>query len=114
MTTLRDDGYLETDSPVMAACFIGKSGIMLSTPLSWVIRTLEGVFNRGVSTGGVWFDYPIRVPADVVAEVVEIDSNEPNYERFVITLAVYTMGDEAQSVFFSDWLRKHTTKGVGE
>ena len=77
MTQLRDDGLLETDSAVVAACFLGRDVISrVAIRVDWNridekpfplrdIRHLGGDFMRGVGDGeGNWWDYPILIPAN--------------------------------------------------
>lgn len=70
MTTLRDDGYLETDDPVVAACFIGRQ------IYRGYHETLKSVTETGVgSIDRAWnytsCAYPILIPAKTVAEVYD-------------------------------------------
>jgi hypothetical protein len=80
MTKPRDDGYLETDDPLVAACFIGKAVRFQVEPnpddqpvwgdgwlhvVSDYVPGFCGQDKYGLETGGD----TILIPASVVAEV---------------------------------------------
>ena len=111
MTKLRDDGYLSTDSPVVAACFIDRefrwnASTRFDDEASKIGDEIYGVTSGYVIPyGKEWphgmFTYPTLIPADVVAEVwVKRDLEW-------VTLLFATSLNE-----MTDWLRKHTTKGA--
>ncbi len=108
MTKLRDDGCLETDEPVAAACFLGRS--VKCAPSSDL--TLEAVFSDGwQSDERAWdigdnaYDYPILIPAKTVAEVWDDDL------RVGSVLCEY--GDFGRERLTA-WLRTHTKETENE
>lgn len=110
MTRLLDTGYLETDDPVVAACFIGhdiRSG--------WVLHTIT------LDLTDLWSEseqarlataYPILIPAAVVAEVCELKKHPMKVEHWTeVTyppnLAAIIISRKAKSPVYP-WLCKHT------
>ena len=96
MTRLRDDGHLETDSPVVASCFIGELVCVKDLHHKMVDRLIYSV-----SKGGIWNgrhdDFPILISARVVAEV-----KATAFKWYVIIGAV-----EGGAPALHDWLRQH-------
>ena len=80
MTTLRDDGYLETDDPVVAKCCIGEE----------VYAGMGGARSY-------------LIPAATVAEVALDDDGETATNAAGVIGLYQTNGPE-----LFDWLRKHT------
>lgn len=69
MTRLLETGYMETDDPVVAACFLGGTEVMVEELEDIVVRRkLFGVAIISVRCDAV-YPYPILIPADTVAEV---------------------------------------------
>ena len=99
---LRDDGYLETDDPVVAACFLGKEAkfIMWDTrePSSELYR-INAIMPNGWNNHG----WPIRIPAATVAEVCEYSDGHVVGYWFELILHA-RMGGQ----ILADWLRTHT------
>ncbi len=98
MTTLRDDGLLETDDPVVAACFLGQridSGYVLC-----VIRNNGWGSWSGEEQAREAGPYPILIPAKTVAEVWDDDL------RVGSVLCEY--GEDYGRMNLTDWLRTHT------
>ena len=100
MTKLRDDGYLETDDPVVAACFLGyeaKTGYSLTTVRSdgWDSWSEAEQARYGSA-------YPIRIPAETFKSVWRSDDaiREFLYQRI-----------RARSIDVLDWFRTHTQEG---
>jgi len=71
MTKLRDDGYLETASAVVAACFLRREVLMRRLGTQFHVATeLAAVSDDGVQNWkGAEHCYPILIPAATVAEV---------------------------------------------
>ncbi len=69
MTTLLDSGYLETDDPVVAACFLGC-----------IVGVARGEFQTvtltNVRINNYYRDYPILIPA---AMIDTLDKAEYDY-----------------------------------
>ena len=111
MTKLRDDGYLETDDPVVAACFIEKvvdvcfekdSDEMSSPEVYWEPLKLYAVAKHCVYISD--FDkgsYPILIPAKTVAEVCDA---VPGQRRTLIVLSIdnWDVGGKLEV-----WLQAH-------
>jgi len=132
MTTLKDDGYLETDSPVVAACFIGEKVTVLHHSIlddecrpsrydedtddyieEDLTDTLASVCSDGVWVGvETYADYPILIPAKTVAEVCGwVDVQNVSYERWTEackppSLTLHIIAE--QTTGLSHWLRTHT------
>lgn len=100
MTKLRDDGYMEIEGPVVAACFIGQRHLDFNGANRGIIYRVarDCVVSRKLLAVG----YPILIPAKTVAEVCDDDLRIPK------TLSEY--GDFGR-VQLTDWLRKHTGEG---
>ena len=116
MTTLRDDGYLSTDDPVVAACFLGRDvksealtvpdGTYRRAPNGeWWGITLDGVY----SDFAIWmcgpYSYPILIPAATVAEVALPDVNYRLYQ-----LITYSVPEQR----LDNWIHQHTEEATGE
>jgi len=106
MTKLRDDGYLETDDPVVSACFLGQTmgdwGELVSVGLRlWCDRMVGQDESH---------EYPILISASVVAEVVgfRLDTSEHiTNSAFVIEL--FITGEVSNGIpVLWDWLSQHT------
>jgi len=74
MTTLRGDGYLETDDPVVAACFLGFPVYYCDTntgpeTLNQISKDAHGICYDNWD-GFMWASRSILIHAKVVAEVV--------------------------------------------
>ena len=87
MTKLRDDGHLETDDPVVAACFInhdvrrmGFNGRDIDEPRKVYRVGPDGVLFYGIVSVG----YPILIPAKTVAEVVLDHAGKATSEYVVL------------------------------
>jgi len=106
MTSLRDDGYLETDCPVVAACFLRREVLMrrLGTQLQHETE-LAAVSDDGVQNWkGAEHCYPILIPAATVAEVCGFrDSMIGNTTHGILCLFTQP-ADEAKSQIMA-WLR---------
>lgn len=93
-TTLRDDGYLEINDPIVAACFLDKTVYFVAAD-SMTTDVLEWI-------GPTWFHGTvceathIRIPAATVAEVVQGGM----FARLAILI-----GQSLQGLV--DWLDKH-------
>ncbi len=110
MTTLRDDGYLETDDPVVMGCFWRKKvrgAIAIHVELhhsdEFVLADMRDLgWTKGVGDGnGNWWDYPIRIPAATVAEVYGQGMQSVPVGPIEAVLFQATDG-------LRPWLRKHT------
>lgn len=105
MTRLTDDGYLETSDPVVAACFIGERAWSRNSPelsnpegIHWSFEMLMAGPLTVLGTDQIVYEYPIRIPAQTVAEAWR---EEPATTAFMV---LYTIGP----VKLHDWLAKHT------
>ncbi len=105
MTTLRDDGYLETDDPVVAAGFLEYDVKIPDTPLDFEIEHVGWnhiILRYGGEAGR--YDYPILVPASRVAEVECGNSGiEPHW--LMLCHSVDVTGSQHTLI---QWLRQHT------
>ena len=111
MTKLRDDGFMETDDPVVAACFLDK-------------EFPDGSMVVGLDIEGVqWFDentqtfsnhaFPILIPAKTVAEVIA-DAVHGSLTWFVI-VATIPVADGTMAGgdwVLKTWTRTHTKEGT--
>ena len=102
MTTLRDDGYLETDDPVVAACFMGRDicGMSCNSDRQEAYD-IETFYLRSVDTSGGCsvngiYCYPLLIPASTVAEVWGLIS-----AAFLLLCGI-------ESIAMFNWIRKHT------
>ena len=98
MTRLRDDGYLETDDPVVTACFLNRK---VRQCLRKGFIKLLGVYSEFWDACGVMTPYPLLIPAATVAEVWEAGDVFVNQVLGAIGMyehPTYTLGD---------WLRAH-------
>ena len=68
MTTLLDTGYLETDDPVVAACFLEKM-VWVEDPDGEQVERCLFTLSRCEVCSDYDYPYPIRIPASTVAEV---------------------------------------------
>lgn len=104
MINLRDDGHLETDEPVAAACFLGRSIGDWAHPIT-------SVTEWGCTNDDDGLEYPILIPAKTVDSAVR---EEPR--RFLVIAAFVegqTLAD--RGVALTGWLRKHTQENeVGD
>lgn len=109
MTKLRDDGYLETDDPVVAACFIGKethSDHMLGhigQQIMWLFELCAPAKSQVLGEDDCWYLYPILIPAKTVAEVATDEEGDESNAAVVIGL----YQDPIDNLYLADWLRKH-------
>ncbi len=105
MTKLRDDGCLETDDPVVAACFLGRRGVIVRTEGgSRMPARLDSVAADQTYSHGIPSPYPIRIPAATVAEVECGNSGiEPHW--LLLCHSVDVTGSQRTLI---QWLRKHT------
>ena len=100
MTRLNDDGYLETDDPVVAACFLGQEGLIeglddfLDSVGTLTIGFCDSEGNESTT------DYPIRIPAATVAEVWDKASS-------IVIGVLYRVSVDSH-VDLLEWLRTHT------
>ena len=101
-TRLLDSGYLETDDPVVAACFLGKGFFptLFNGKRSFGIMTLLLVSPDGVLPG-VDVKFPYFIPAATVAEVYGQGMTAPAVGLQEVVLFQATHGLRA-------WLRQHT------
>ena len=100
MTTLRDDGYLETDDPPVVACFLDKWGVIVTSEGgSRMTVELDGVTTDQTYSHGIPSSYPIRVSAALVAEVWDDDLRIGPVLEGYGNFSVSNLGD---------WKRKHT------
>lgn len=114
MTTLRDDGYLETDDPVVAACFLGKAVIGLdgAEQVQFTLRQITryaGIDQTAMTKRATAYLYPIRIPAATVAEV----ANPKTPSGYIVYLILLWKSQGTGSAThskdpLSDWLRTHT------
>ena len=111
MTTLRDDGYLETDDPVVAACFLGKT-VRITTLGGWTESKMWRINRRYVDLVACEnASYPIRIPASTVAEV-ECHNIGTEAHWLMLCHSVDPTGSQRTLIA---WLRQHTqetTDGV--
>lgn len=108
MTTLRDDGYLETDDPVVAACFLEFDSGIIDPGICE--QTIDAVcWNAWMNCSGDRYDYPILIPAATVAKVTGFSG-----------LYAFTNRHEAHTLCAAGrlnrgalhrWLRTHTERG---
>ena len=99
MTTLRDDGYLQTDCPVVMATVIDKR----VTDATGRERKLKRVGGKTcVAHNGDVLAYPILISARVVAEVVDAGPSMSN-----LVLGAIGMYEHPTYTLY-DWLREHT------
>jgi len=108
MTTLKDDGYLETDDPVVAVCFLDEK-IRFERDHTDSLVELVGVSKDRVDVyppAGLAVDereYPILIPAKTVAEVWK-DADPVKLSA----LAAATSGRCDNPFPMFDWLTTHT------
>ncbi len=107
MTTLRDDGYLETDDPVVAVCFLGKEAkfIMWDTrEVSSELYRINAIMPNGWNNHG----WPLLVPAATVAEVCRL-TKVGEFEVWQHQSKAWTLvANGVDSGKLASWLRKHT------
>jgi len=109
MTKLRDDGFLETDDCVVAACFLGRRarsgryGIWPKTPPSAMI--IDRVLATRVYAPLGRYSYPILIRASVVRKVWN-----GGIAAEVLHYAVCKEGRERalRIDVVRNWLRTHT------
>lgn len=127
MTRLTDDGFLETDSPIVASFFINEWGTTQSGMP--IILRFVGPTGEGYRDDEGLFSYPIRFPASVVAKAVCQKWYPGGYKNGIVhflysELALNIIAtllnepientncirpfDGAQQLW--QWLRKHTTE----
>lgn len=109
MTKLRDDGYLETDVPVVAACFFGRQiedGYTLCVVRadgwdSWSEKE-QSRYGSG---------YPILIPAATVAETLEFKSyHDTGWGIFQPQIAEHLLLEIKATTTMTGlvaWLRQH-------
>jgi len=104
VTKLRDNGFLETDDPVVAACFLGQNARFIFFDTKEISQGLYGVLTIR-SDGWNNHDYPILIPASVVAEAVNLNGpiSPPTFAAKVVEFATRVGLPELYP-----WLRKHT------
>lgn len=101
MTKLRDDGYLETDDPVVAACFLGKTVFSERKEQCFELEEVSKAQPYGHFIKPV-IAYPILIPARTVAEVY--DSGDTFTHAVLGSIGMY----EHPTMTLDDWLRTHT------
>ena len=112
MTTLRNDGLLEIDDPVVAACFIGR-GYSLPDDLVSKHHTLGKIYavrHHGVEQQNrARNDYPILIPASVVAAVIDWPNLIEN-KRYcnVVAEAIHEGKGITERFMLWKWLHTHT------
>lgn len=113
MTTLRDDGMMETDDPVVAACFLGchvhdAGGSGAHDILHQISKDV--FFFDEFSCG------TILIPAATVAEVCgfnRVTSADLTNAYFHIAIVLAGRGVNGDSALW-DWLRTHTQEQADE
>lgn len=98
MTTLRDDGYLETDDPVVAACFLGRTIHLPSGA-----QVVTAVNARRVATPTCAVEYPVLVPASAVSQVWNSPQN-----AFVRMVVAWSHPADFDGCDLGRWLGAHT------
>ena len=99
MTRLCDDGFLETDSAIVAACFLGMNAHFVSWDRKEPSQGLYRV-NAVMPNGWNNHEWPIRIPAATVAEVWH--SGEVPFRTLLASIC------HEPSLTLNCWLRKHT------
>ena len=107
MTKLRDDGYLETDDAVVAACFLGRNARFIFFDTKEISDGLYAVLTIR-QDGWNNHDYPIFIPAKTVAEVCDKQAVNP-VPLVVLVTATGGRSDAPMKLFA--WLRTHTKEG---
>lgn len=116
MTRLLDTGMLETDDPVVAACFLDK--LVFKRNFAGKPYALSALVIRGKDTGYP-SDWPILITARVVAEVCSFRRNATTTEDFSdvfwhIAIALDVDNDDDGEGVLYDWLRKHVKENTHE
>ena len=105
MTKLLDSGYLETDDPVVAVCFLEREAPR-DTLYSVSDNHCEIIAPEGGEDGDLTVQnqaYPILVPASTVAEVVDARRYLGGHIKEWGIIEMYVGRDS-----LTEWLRKHT------
>lgn len=104
MTKLRNDGYLETDDPVVAACFLRKNIEADNVHHIPGAGYLNEVHSTAVVVGWTRCLYPILIPAQTVAEMCYDDDGVSETREFSI-VAMYL---DYPNPELDDWISEHT------
>ena len=114
MTKLRDDGMMEIDDSVVAACFLGRECLGLSgrpngqDGYEEEPTTPVAIYESGVYDGERLYMWPILIPASTVAEVCGWSPDTPGYRWTTSVPAVIQAFDGPTPGCLSMWLRTHT------
>ncbi len=98
-TKLCDGGFMETDDPVVAVCFLERyvsSPRYLGETVLLAVNRLQVQLQYSGEQSG-WFLYPIRIPAATVAEVWR------GGNAVATGALACSTGDS-----IDEWLRQHT------
>ena len=98
MTTLRDDGYLETDDPVVQACFLNR--FVQHQEHGWASMRLTCVYFTTRPS-------MCRIPASTVAEVTGYRTGN-SYDNTAFILINHLTMSAKRAYQLVPWLRKHT------
>lgn len=108
MTRLRDDGYLETDDPVVASCFL-EQAVCQGSPSAYTY--LLSAVSADTWSEMEW-GYPILIPAATVAEVIKERSESPVFWDVLMWAVMDTEARESEEApdmnSLYRWLRTHT------
>ena len=113
MTTLRDDGYLQTDDPVVAACFLEKRVVENRKKREGLLCRID-VTQKGIVFGvGFWetdriykFEYDTKAILIAAKTVAEVWKDADPVKLSALAAATGGRCDNPFPMF--DWLTTYT------